>query len=380
MMNGLYIHIPFCKQACSYCDFFFSTRLRLKQSFVDALVREITFYRDSAYSADPYQTIYIGGGTPSLLNEKELGEIFSALHDVFTLDVEEVTMELNPDDVTVSYLTMIQKMGINRVSMGVQSFQPELLTFMHRAHNREEALMALQRIKETDFPTFTADLIYGNPGQTPEMLEKDIETLLSFDPPHISAYSLTIEPLTRLGKQVELGRLRPPDDDLVSDHVDMVTSRLSEAGLERYEISNFAKPGKEALHNSNYWNHRNYLGLGPSAHSFWKGVDSARRWNNQPDLKYYLSAKPTEYRDVEDELNQNELAEERIMLGLRTKWGVSLHELEKEYGFHFSNSQKQWIEKQVQEKLILLLDGRLKLTESGFKISDLLTVDLLSKK
>ena len=379
-MNGLYIHIPFCKQACSYCDFYFSTRKQLKQPFVNALVDEILFYKETVYSDPIYKTLYIGGGTPSLLNESELEAIFSALHHVFRLELDEVTMELNPDDVTSSYLNILQKIGINRVSMGIQSFQPELLAFMHRVHSREEALMALQKIRDTGFPTYTADLIYGNPGQTLQMLEEDIETLLSFDPPHISAYSLTIEPLTRLGKQVKLGRIKPPDDDHVSDHIDLVTSLFSEAGNHRYEVSNFAKKGKEALHNSNYWNHHNYLGLGPSAHSFWKEGKRARRWNNQPDLKYYLSAKPMDYSTDEEVLDAPVLAEERIMLGLRTKWGVSFDDLEKEYEYQLSPGQMAWINRQMGEDLLTFENGNLTLTESGLKISDLLTVDILSKK
>lgn len=347
---------------------------------MNALVREILFYKETDFSDPIYKTLYIGGGTPSLLNETELNAIFSALHQVFNLELDEVTMELNPDDVTSSYLKMLQKIGINRISMGVQSFQPELLTFMHRAHSREEALLALQTIRETGFPTFTADLIYGNPSQSLKMLEEDIETLLSFDPPHISAYSLTIEPETRLGKQVKLGRIKPPDDDHVSDHIDLVISRFSEAGLQRYEVSNYAKQDKEALHNSNYWNHHNYLGLGPSAHSFWKDKKRARRWNNQPDLKYYLSAKPKDYRAEEEELNASVLAEERIMLGLRTTWGVSFNELENEYDYQLSPDQKEWIERQKNENLLTFDNGILKLTDSGLKISDLLTVDILSKK
>lgn len=379
-MNGLYIHIPFCKQACSYCDFYFSTRQQLKRPFIDALVQEILFYKETDYSLPIYKTLYIGGGTPSLLDESELNSIFSALHQVFDLELDEVTMELNPDDVNPSYLNRLQKIGINRISMGIQSFQPEILSFMHRAHSREEALMALQRIRETDFPTFTADLIYGNPGQSLKMLEEDIETLLSFEPPHISAYSLTIEPLTRLGKQVKLGRIKPPDDEHVSEHTDLITSLFSKAGLNRYEVSNFAKKGKEALHNSNYWNHHNYLGFGPSAHSFWKDEKRARRWNNQPDLKYYLSAKPTDYRENEEELDAFVLAEERIMLGLRTQWGVSFNDLEKEYDYQLSSGQIDWIRRQMGEELLSYKNGILKLTDSGLNISDLLTVDILSKK
>lgn len=350
------------------------------QPFTEALIREIQFYKETAYTHTPYQTIYIGGGTPSLLNEAQLNAIFSALHNVFDLELDEVTMELNPDDVTSPYLNMLQKLGVNRVSMGVQSFQPELLAFMNRAHNRDEALMALQKIRETNFPTFTVDLIYGNPGQTLEQLDNDIEILLSFNPPHVSAYSLTIEPLTRLGKQVELGRIKPPDEDDISDHIERVTTRFSKAGLNRYEVSNFARQGKEAIHNSNYWNHHNYLGLGPSAHSFWKYDDRAGRWNNQPDLMFYLTEDPKDYRGEIEDLDSPVLAEERIMLGLRTKWGVNFNDLENEYSYFLSNNQIEWITRQQNEKLLTFDDGQLILTDAGLKISDLLTVDLLSKK
>ncbi len=378
-MSGIYIHIPFCKQACSYCDFYFLTRGELRQPFVDALVSEIKSYRNSKFTEEIVQTIYMGGGTPSLLNQQQLESIYQAVEEVFDVDAVEITMELNPDDVTPEYLSMIQDLGVNRASMGVQSFDKKLLEFMHRAHNPEEAFNALKALQKTGFPSFTADLIYGNPGQSMETLERDIDKLLSFDPPHISAYSLTVEPNTRLGKQVQLGRIDPPDEDHLSEQFDLVRNRLAEAGIEQYEVSNFSKSGKEAVHNSNYWSHENYIGFGPSAHSFWWDEIGASRWQNQANLKKYLNEKPEDYREEEEGLSKKTLAEERLMLGLRTKWGVSEKNLTEKYGYNFTDSQRQWIQKQIEKGFMKRENIHLKMTSAGLKISDHLIVDLLSQ-
>lgn len=377
-MSGIYIHIPFCKQACSYCDFYFLTRGELRQPFVDALLLEIESYQDSKFTKETVQTIYLGGGTPSLLNQQQLEGIFEALHDVFDIDAVEITMELNPDDVTPEYLSMIQNLGVDRASMGIQSFDKKLLEFMHRAHDPVEAFEALNALQQTGFPAFTADLIYGNPGQSMETLERDIDKLLRFDPPHISAYSLTVEPNTRLGKQVELGRIKPPDDDHVSEQFDLVRNKLAQAGIEQYEVSNFSKPGLEAVHNSNYWNHVNYIGVGPSAHSFWWDDMGASRWQNQANLKKYLDGKPGDYREGEENLSKNTLAEERLMLGLRTKWGVSEENLKSRYEYIFSDSQSEWINHQIEKGFMNREKATLKMTPDGLKISDHLIVDLLS--
>lgn len=378
-MSGIYIHIPFCKQACSYCDFYFLTKQELRQPFVDALLKEIQSYKDSEFTQEQIETIYIGGGTPSLLNERQLDQIFSGLNQVFSLNTKEVTMELNPDDVSTEYLRQIKSVGVNRASMGVQSFQSEILNFMHRAHTSDEAISALEALQKADFPSFTADLIYGNPGQNLEMLERDIVQLLQFEPPHISAYSLTVESNTRLGKQVELGRIDPPDDESVADHFDLVYSTLAKYGIEQYEVSNFAKPGKEALHNSNYWRHENYLGLGPSAHSFWWAGEHAIRWKNKPDLSYYLNNQPKEYQEEREELNKQNLAEERLMLGLRTKWGVDQNVLSEKYGFQFNASQKEWLDGQVGQGTFKKDNRTIKMSVKGMKISDHLIVELLRR-
>ena len=345
---------------------------------MEALIFEIQSYRDSKFTYETVRTIYLGGGTPSLLNHQQLERIFKALEDVFTIDSVETTMELNPDDVTPEYLSMIRSLGVNRGSMGVQSFDKKLLEFMHRAHDPEEAFAALEALHKTGFPSFTADLIYGNPGQSLKTLERDIDQLLRFDPPHISAYSLTVEPNTRLGKQVQLGRIEAPDDDHVSEQFDVVHKKLTEAGLDQYEVSNFAKAGKEAVHNSNYWNHENYIGFGPSAHSFWRDDAGAKRWQNQADIKKYLKEKFQEYREGEENLTKRTLAEERIMLGLRTKWGVSEKNLREKYDYEFTSSQRNWIENQIKKGFLKMSEEGFAMTREGLKIADLLTVDLLA--
>jgi len=378
-LAGLYIHIPFCKQACSYCDFYFLTRQQLREPFVKALIREIYSYKGTSFSTEEISSIYLGGGTPSLLNEKQLSEIFAALDSVFDLQPQEITMELNPDDVTADYLKMIRGIGIVRASMGVQSFHEEILNFMHRAHNRNEALKALELLQKTDFPAFTADLIYGNPGQTLEMLQTDIEQLLEFNPPHISAYSLTLEPNTRLGKQVELGRINPPDDEEVAAHFELVQESLNRAGIVQYEVSNFSKPGKEALHNSSYWTHQNYLGFGPSAHSFWWNGNKAKRWKNRSDIRRYLEKPAQESIDEVEQLDLTILAEERIMLGLRTVKGLSVKNLRDKYQYSMNRKQQAWIENQAEKRMLVFDEGRLALTPEGLRISDMLVVDLLSR-
>lgn len=379
-MAGLYLHIPFCKQACSYCDFYFVTRMQHKAGFVRALIREITSKKDTLYTAEPVETIYFGGGTPSLLTKTELADILDAVYSTFEVRSAETTVEMNPDDVTAEYLADLKSLGVNRVSMGVQSFDKNLLTFMHRAHTSEESLTCLQLLKESGIETYNADLIYGNPGETLEILEKDLETLLSFSPPHVSAYSLTIEPRTRIGVQVELGRLIPADDDEVAVQFDLVEKRLAEHGVERYEVSNFARPGKEALHNSHYWTHVNYLGLGPAAHSFWWDEDKkgARRFSNKRDvLEYNERDFMLDGPERSEHLGLGDLAEERLMLALRTAAGIDPGELSNRYNYRFSGRQNDYIAQKRREGKINPGPG-LSLSSEGLRIADAIVLDIIT--
>jgi oxygen-independent coproporphyrinogen-3 oxidase len=372
-VSGIYLHIPFCKQACSYCDFYFVTRTSEREHFVQRLVEDIKSYRDTRFSRETVETIYFGGGTPSLLEPAQLEQIMETLYDVFDINAREITLEMNPDDVSAQFLTDLKSLGISRASMGVQSFEPELLEFMHRAHSSEEALQCLELLSASEFNSFTVDLIYGNPGQSVEQLERDVKKLLQFNPPHISAYSLTIEPRTRLGKQVELGRIAPPEDDKVAEHFDIINRMFSNQGIERYEVSNYSLPGKEAVHNSHYWEHKNYLGLGPGAHSFW-WADTAERWENEQDLRKYLRDKDHPDRE---ELSLKQLAEERLMMGLRTRKGVGKEELSEEYDYILSSRQLDYLRNREEEGKVEV-DKRINLTDEGIKIADAIILDLVT--
>lgn len=377
-MAGIYIHVPFCRQACSYCDFYFVTRQKYRDPFVDKLVDEIRNSGDKLQD-DTIQTIYFGGGTPSRLNAGQVERILQAIEETFEVHPEEITFEMNPDDVTEAYLKGLRDAGITRASMGVQSFQPELLNFMNRAHTRDEALECLHLLSEARFENYTVDLIYGNPGQTLDQLNRDLDILLDFDPPHVSAYSLTIEPKTRLGKQYKLGRLIPTEDDEVNRHFDLIGERLASQNIQRYEISNYSKPGREAVHNSNYWSHVPYLGFGPGAHSFlWdKGDFIARRITNQADLKHYLDAPTEQLTGSRECLNLMQLAEERIMLSLRTRKGLALDELQQRYDYELSEKQQDYLHKKEQEG-VLHFNDHVQLTSEGLKIADAITLDLVT--
>ena len=288
-------------------------------------------------------------------------------------------MELNPDDVTKEYLQSIHSLGITRASMGIQSFDDHLLTFMHRAHSSTEAIQSLELLAKEGFNSFTVDLIYGNPNQTIESLNKDLEILTSFNPPHVSAYSLTIEHGTRLGKEAELGKINPLSDKKVTQHVQIVRDSLSDCGIDQYEVSNYAKHGHEAKHNSAYWCHENYLGFGPSAHSFWweKGSTFAQRWNNKRDIKSYLEGSWKNENEMEY-LDLHALAEERLMLGLRTNSGLNLHVLKEEYEFSFTEKQLIYLTKKNNGGILTLSKDQLKLTNEGLLITDLIVLDLIT--
>lgn len=373
-MSGIYIHIPFCKQACSYCDFYFVTRTAQKGDFVERLIKEIQSYDRKPYNREQVRTIYFGGGTPSLLDAKQIERILEELYRIFPLEVQELTFEVNPDDVTAEFLSALNSLGITRLSMGVQSFQPELLEFMNRAHSREEALRCLELLRSSEFDVYTADLIYGNPNQSLEQLRNDLDQLLAFNPPHVSAYSLTIESNTRLGKQVELGRIVPKEEGKVANHFDLVNKKLSEQGIERYEVSNYSQPGAEAVHNSSYWHHENYLGLGPGAHSFWWG-EEAQRWHNERNLRAYLEGK--KIRSETEELIMEQLAEERLLMGLRTRRGVSIEELNKRYQYSLNGPQKDYLNRRESEQK-LVYDNRIRLTNKGIKIADAIILDVIT--
>lgn len=347
--------------------------------FIQTLKQEIESSRRYTTIEDQIYSLYFGGGTPSLLSLKEVEDIMTSVRENFKVSSQaEVTFEMNPDDVSADYLSGLSRIGINRISMGVQTFNPERLKFMNRAHSREEALRCLELLQLSPIKSFNVDLIYGNPGQDIEDLSIDVHTLLRFNPPHISAYSLTIEPRTRLGTLNKKGLLKVADDDTVAHHIDFLVDTLSEQGIERYEVSNYSRHGYEARHNSAYWNHINYLGFGPGAHSFLWDEDhrGARRWKNRAHLKTYLSD-DAKIDDLSmEKLNLLNLAEERMMMGLRTRDGISLEELASKYDYSLSELQDSRLKKFTSEGYVQI-NGIISLTDKGMKVADSIITNLL---
>ncbi len=373
-MAGLYLHIPFCRQACSYCDFYFTTRQDLREPFVDALLNEIGYRAETGFPGAALRTVYFGGGTPSRLPAGSVGRLLDAVRELMAPGpFEEVTLEANPDDITPAALSEWKAAGVTRLSLGVQSFDAELLGFMHRAHDARQAVEAITRVKEAGFASYTVDLIYGNPGQTDAVLERDLETLLALEPPHVSAYALTVEPRTRLGRAVEAGRLKAPDDTVAARHMERAATVLAGAGLARYEVSNFARPGHEALHNARYWKHVPYLGLGPGAHSF----DGRRRWENARDLHAYLASAGVGIASVPEHLSDSQLAEERLLMGFRTREGITRTELADRYGYRFSPSAQAALDRFRTEGWLEDDGDRIRLLPAGFALADALVLRLV---
>ncbi len=387
-MSGIYIHIPFCKQACSYCDFYFVTRDRLIPSFVDTLIQEVStvaslYPKARSILTDPLKTLYLGGGTPSRLNSEQLYRLVEALRRRFNLNhLQEFTVEVNPEDLTRQWLKDLKRLGVTRLSVGIQSFQPELLSFMHRAHSAAQAHHALEMITDTGFDSFSVDLIYGNPDQTDRQLEDDLRQLLHYQPPHVSAYALTIEPQTRLGKQHQLGRLTPAEDDLVAEQGRIIMETLADAEIYSYEVSNYARSGHEAVHNSAYWRHENYLGLGTAAHSFFwlPEKHAAVRWQQPRDIHSWQQrvTSPANAQDhiVTETLGRTTLAGERVMLGLRTRAGISREELAARYRYTLTGDQEKTVAL-LREKELMEPEEPLRLTPDGMAVADAVTRQLL---
>lgn len=324
-MPGIYLHIPFCKQACHYCNFHFSTSLGQKQVLLNALLRELELRRD--YLGDvTIETLYLGGGTPSLLEEADLVRLFEQIYRLYRVAPDaEVTLEANPDDLTDVKIAALRQTPVNRLSIGIQSFADADLQFMNRAHNSGEAQRCIEMALKAGFNDLSLDLIYGTPTMSDAQWAANIETVLAFDVPHLSCYCLTVEPQTALDHFVKKGKARPVDDAQAARQLEYLMQRLETAGYEHYEISNFAKPGRYSRHNTNYWTGEPYLGAGPSAHSF-NGV--SRQWNVANNARYIRALEP-ETPDWEalfekETLTPEQRYNEYVMTSLRTQWGCDL--------------------------------------------------------
>ncbi|MFM9948032.1 MAG: radical SAM family heme chaperone HemW [Saprospiraceae bacterium] len=325
LMPGIYLHIPFCKQACHYCNFHFSTSLGQKEVLLNALLRELELRRD--YLGDvTIQTLYLGGGTPSLLEATELNRLFEHIYRLYRVAPDaEVTLEANPDDLTEAKIAALRQTPVNRLSIGIQSFADADLQFMNRAHNSGEAQRCIEMALKAGFHDLSLDLIYGTPGMSDQQWATNIETVLAFDVPHLSCYCLTVEPQTALDHFVKKGKARPVDDAQAARQLEYLMQRLETAGYEHYEISNFAKPGRYSRHNTNYWTGEPYLGAGPSAHSF-NGV--SRQWNVANNARYIRALEP-ERPDWDalfekETLTPEQRYNEYVMTSLRTQWGCDL--------------------------------------------------------
>lgn len=373
-MSGLYIHIPFCKQACHYCDFHFSTNLSGKDEMVDAICQEIRLQKN--YLQDrTLDSIYFGGGTPSLLSERHLHQIFHCLHEVFSPKPDcEITLEANPDDLTQPSPKLLLSAGINRLSIGVQSFDDHILKFLNRAHDGTMAQQALENCRISGFKNISIDLIYAIPGQDHPLLEDNINKALAFAPEHFSAYSLTIEQQTVFGNWVNKQKVIPASEEFNATQFEIVSALLSGAGYEHYEISNFCQPGFFSRHNSSYWAQTEYLGVGPSAHSY---NTQTRQFNIKNNALYMKAIKLGQVPCEVEVLTKENKINEYLFTTLRTSMGCNLKKIKKDFEFDFLDTHSKYIENLLSNNLAVLENNVLRLTFNGKLLADQIALDLM---
>ncbi len=368
-MPGLYFHIPFCHQACTYCDFHFSTSLRTKGPVLAAMREELRS-RIAELGGHPLASIYFGGGTPSLLSPKELGLLMGDVIALSTVAPDaEVTVEANPDDVSAEALAAWRNSGITRVSLGIQSFRDARLKWMNRSHNAQQSHRAIELVAKAGLHSWTIDLIYGLPGMTIAEWDEQLCVALDHGMPHLSAYCLTVEKRTALYRQVAAGRAVPADDAEQAAQFGHGIARLATAGLMQYEISNFGREGHFAKHNTSYWQGVPYLGIGPSAHSF---NGTQRRWNVANNVRYADGVENGATYWEEETLTPNQRINEGVLTGLRTMWGVELASL----GETFRKTNQAVIQRYLALEELEIRDGRLILTQKGKNFADRIASDL----
>jgi len=365
-MAGIYVHVPFCKQACHYCDFHFSTSLKLRDDYIRALHREIVL-RNEELSAE-VTTIYFGGGTPSLLNADEISSILYSLSKHFAIsDNLEVTLEANPDDLNEKKLKELFSAGVNRLSIGIQSLNDSSLKWMNRAHNASEARACINQASEVGFRNISVDLIYGIPQLTLVEWENELKEVFSYDIQHVSAYCLTVEPNTALGHRVKKGKEKPVDEDAANNQFQLLIELADKNDLEQYEVSNFGKTGFYSQHNTSYWKGIPYLGLGPSAHSYYRGK---RSWNIANNVRYIKSLKNGELPLTTEVLSREDQINEYIMTGLRTSWGIDLERLKRDYNYDIQRAYTGQLQELLGKDLARMNGNRLILTRAGLFMAD----------
>ena len=370
-MSGIYFHIPFCKQACHYCNFHFSTTLKHKDAVLQAMKRELALRRGQ--QVGPLQTVYFGGGTPSLLTADEIASFIAMADTLYGLsEGVEVTLEANPDDLSPEKIRDLSQTGVNRLSIGIQSFEERELRWMNRAHTGEEALGCLEAVTR-HFDNYSLDLIYGIPGSKPGDWASNLSLALAFRPPHISAYALTVEPGTALGSFIDRGLSPDVDEDRAEQDFNHLMATLDAAGYDHYEISNFALPGYYSRNNSAYWQGLSYLGIGPAAHSF----DGSRRWwNPSHNLKYIRALEKGELPAEEELLSTRDRYNEIVMTGLRTRWGVSLRAVRDRFGPGYEQFLLKQAAPYIRDQFLFLEDGVLYTSRKGKFLADGIASDL----
>lgn len=372
-MASIYIHIPFCKQACHYCDFHFSTSANYQSDMVLALAKELELRKQELVNEN-VTTIYFGGGTPSVLDIEQIQVLIDSVYENYKVSKQpEITLEANPDDLSEAKIKALANTPINRLSIGVQSFFDEDLQLMNRAHNSGEAQKCLQLAKEY-FENITVDLIYGVPGMSVERWEENINRVLSLDIPHVSCYALTVEEKTALASFVNNGKIPAPDEQLALLHFEVLVERLTQRGFVHYELSNFGKEGYFSENNTNYWKGEKYIGIGPSAHSF---DGQCRSWNVSNNQKYLKELSNNELPSEKEVLSIEDRYNEYVMTGLRTQWGVSLGKIEQKFGKEYLEYFKRQLQKHLDQKTLELIDDdQVKATQKGKFLTDGISSDL----
>ena len=373
ILAGLYIHIPFCKQACYYCDFHFSTNPTYRSQLVDCIAREIAIQK-TFLDHELISTIYFGGGTPSIIGAEDLHKIMASIYQNFKIDSSpEITLEANPDDLSAEKLRDLKKLGINRLSIGVQSFNDKTLSFLHRAHDSTEAINSIRNARKAGFNNISIDLIFSIPGQKMDELDGDIKQVLELNPEHVSVYSLTIEEKTVFGNWHKKGKFRLVSDDKSAKQFDLIISRLEDNDFEQYEISNFCRDRNYSRHNTSYWKNIKYLGVGPGAHSY-NGV--SRQFNLSNNHKYMKSIYEGAPVYEIDQLSEKDRLNELLLTSLRTKWGCDLINLKKRFNVDILEIHHEKIDYLQNQSLVYLEGNFLYLTRRGRFVADEIISDL----
>ena len=380
-MASIYLHIPFCERKCFYCDFYSVTDIGRARDFLASLMREIRQREDRGDGA-LFEAVFFGGGTPSLLEPTQVESILSHLHAAFRISPDaEVTLEANPGTVTGEKLEAFRSLGINRLSIGIQSFHDTELKFLGRIHDRAEALRCIELARAAGFENISIDLIYSIPGQTLALWENTLRTAIALAPQHMAAYSLTVEVATPLARMMGAGEVQPAPTDLEAEMYEQTMELLAAHGFEHYEVSNYALPGFSCRHNRNYWSHEDYVGFGPSAHSFRKEgeVIRGRRWWNVADLANYMDRLEREELPVESEerVGLAEMLHERVFLGLRSG-GVDLARLKRDFGYDLVTRERDTLQWLLEDQMVIREGDLLRLTSKGYRLCDEIACRLVS--